>query len=461
MDGSPVVHKAECQHFNDAGDVDSCKQICDLPRAIILCILAFLPIEDAVRTSVLLRWWEYLWTSIPSIVFNEDHYCGNMPFGNFLERVLLLCDLSSIKAFSLTCMVDKEVYYDGNESRVNSWITAAIRRNVEELCLHLTVDCRDTVYMLPHCMFRCETLRELHLEMNHDLKLPSSVCLTNLKVLCLTEVWFEDDNSVEKLLLCPSLEKLSVDCCIWDLEVLQISAPNLLYLTIVEEVLLSSYQNSQVRIHGASVKSFDYFGLFLYDYIVLTSSSLVEASIQVWQEQISIQGTYRLYKFLKALSNVKQLLFYIREEILKSFPIFHNLTKLELNDIHKHLEPRALLLLLGRCPILNSYGVVVASKNDDWISDTLPPCFTSSLKEIVICCFQGSNSELLALRIFLRTAAVLEKLLIYCLNGHLWCYQGNMMEHLNELPRASNQCIILLEEGHCSTIRKRREFDDM
>ncbi|KAF8038722.1 hypothetical protein BT93_B1311 [Corymbia citriodora subsp. variegata] len=410
-----------------AEDVDSCKQICDLPRAIILHILAFLPIEDAMRTSVPSRWWEYLWTSIPSLVFDEDHYCGNMPFGNFVERVLLLCDLSSIKAFSLTCMVDKEVYYDGNESRVNSWITAAIRRNVEELRLHLTVDCRDT--------------------MNHDLKLPSSICLTNLKVLSLTEVWFEDDNSVEKLLSCPSLEKLSLYRCIWDLEVLQISAPNLLY-----------YQNSQVRIHGASVKSFDYFGLFLYDYIVLTSSSLVEASIQVWQEQISIQGTYHLYKFLKALSNVKQLLFY---------------------DVYlEHLEPRALLFLLSRCPILKTLtfseikakaqwyvivnqGVAVASKNDDWLSYPLPLCFTSSLKEIVICYFQGSNWELLAVRIFLRTAAVLEKLLIYCLNGHLWCYQGNLMEHLNELPRASNQSITFLEEGHCSTIRKRWEFDDM
>ncbi|KAF7847873.1 hypothetical protein BT93_L2493 [Corymbia citriodora subsp. variegata] len=348
--------------------VDSCKQICDLPRAIILRILAFLPIEDAA--------------SIPSLVFDEDHYCGNMPFGNFVERVLLLRDLSSIKAFSLTCLVYKEEYYDGNES---------------QLRLHLPVDCRDTVYMLPHCMFRYETLRELHLEMNCDLKLPSSVCLTNLKVLSLTEVWFEDDNSVEMLLSCPSLEKLSLDRCIWDLEVLQISAPNLLYLTIVEEVLFSSYQNFQVRIHGASVKSFDYFGLFLYDYIVLTSSS---------GTTVEIKAKAQWY-------------------------------------------------------VIVNQGVAVASKNDDWISYPLPPCFTSSLKEIVICYFQGSNWELLAVRIFLRTAAVLEKLLIYCLNGHLWCYQGNLMEHLNELPRASNQSIIFLEEGHCSTIRKRWEFDDM
>ncbi|KAF8008323.1 hypothetical protein BT93_K2103 [Corymbia citriodora subsp. variegata] len=45
------------------------------------------------------------------------------------------------------------------------------------------------------------------------------------------------------------------------------------------------------------------------------------------------------------------------------------------------------------CPILKaltfSKGVAVASKNDDWISDPLPPCFTLSLQETVICCFQG------------------------------------------------------------------------
>lgn len=311
MDGTHLVNEAKCQHFNDARDVNSCKQLCDLPDAILLYILAFLPTEEVVRTSVLSRRWEYLWTSIPSLVFREENNHGKMLFRNFVDRALLLRDCSSMKTLSLTCKVDSEEYVDGDESRVNMWITAAIRRNVQDLHLHLKIGHDATVYILPRCIFRCETLRELHLEMNHDLKLPSLVCLKNLKVLTMIGLRFGDDNSVEKLLSCPSLEKLSLDRCDWNLEVLQISAPNLLYLSIVEDVLSSGIRNSQVRIHGAFIKSFDYFGEFYYDYIILSSPSLDEASIQVCHhdeiEENFRQGGSCLCKLLKALSNVKQL----------------------------------------------------------------------------------------------------------------------------------------------------------
>lgn len=90
----------------------------------------------------------------------------------------------------------------------------------------------------------------------------------------------------------------------------------------------------------------------------------------------------------------------------------------------------------------------MVSKNDDWILDPRPPCLTSSLKEIMIRSFQGTDLELLAVRILLRTAAVLEKLLIHCSRRCSRTFQGNLTEHLNELPRASNQCTILSKRGH-------------
>lgn len=466
MDGSPMGDKAKCQHLSDAQDVKNCKQLCDLPHVILLRILAFLPMKDAVRTSVLSRRWEYLWTSIPSLVFgeqDEEDHRGRMLFRNFVERALLLRDLSSMKTFNLWCKVDREEYLDGDESRVNLWITAAIRRNVEDLRLHLKIGQGATVYRLPRCIFRCETLRELHLVMVHDLKLPSLVCLPNLKVLVLAEVRFVADNSVEKLLSCPSLEKLSLDCCNWNLEVLQISAPNLLYLNILEHTLSSGILNAQVRIHGAFIKSFDYCGGLLYDYNILSSPSLVEASIMCVHDDIEEnfhEGTYHLHNLLKAVSNVKELFFSIesledmdeREEILNSLPIFPSLTKLKLDNCHIHLECRALLMLLSRCPILKTLeytgSILVVSKNDDWTLDPMPPCFTSSLKEITISGFQGTDWELLAVRILLRTAAVLEKLSI---NSSKRCprnFRGNLTEHLNKLPRASSQCTILSNYFH-------------
>ncbi|KAF8030166.1 hypothetical protein BT93_E2562 [Corymbia citriodora subsp. variegata] len=459
MDSSTLDHKAEFQHLNGDPYVNSCNQLCDLPDAILLRILALLPTEDVVRTSVLSRRWEYLWTSIPSLVFREEYkenHHGKILFRNFVDRALSLRDSSPMKAFSLSCVVDSEEYFDGDESHVNTWITAAIRHNVQDLCLHLEFDHHCPVYMVPCCIFRCGTLRELHLYMKRDLRLPSLVFLPNLKVLILVDVRFGDDKSVEKLLSSPSLEKLSLQNCMWNLKVLEISAPNLLYLTIVQHYPFSDIQNSQVRIHGASIKSFDYYGDFLYGYVILSSpSSLVEASIQAYQS--FSQGTHHICKFMKGLSNVKRLSFSIRsledtdegEEILNSFPVFHSLTELELTDPDVHVKSRALLLLLSKCPILRSlrFSGGLYTKRNDGILDPIPPCFTSSLKEIMINCFNRTGCEMLAVRNLVIAAPVLDKVLFSnSCRPRKW--KGHLMQHSSKLPSAPDQCTISLEHEH-------------
>ncbi|KAK3432011.1 hypothetical protein EUGRSUZ_E04094 [Eucalyptus grandis] len=461
MDSSTLVHKVEFLNLNGDRSVNSCKQLCDLPDAILLQILSLLPTEDVVRTSVLSRRWEYLWTSIPSLVFREEYkenHRGRILFRNFVERALLLRGLSPMKVFSLSCVVDSEEYFNGNESRVNTWITAAIGHNVQDLCLYLEFGHPCTAYKIPRCIFRCGTLRELHLQMKHDLKLPSIICLPNLKVLILVDVPFGDDKSLEKLLSCPSLEKLSLENCKWDLEVLEISAPNLLHLNIVEYSSFSDIGSCQVRIHGTFIKSFDYYGDLHYDDVVLTSpSSLVEASIQVHQP--FSQVTDHLCNFMKCLSNVKQLAFSIRsledmvegEEILNSFPVFHSLTELELTDPDVRLESRALLLLLSKCPILRSLrfsgGVYTDSKRNDRILDPKPTCFTASLKEIKINCFNKTGCEMLAVRNLVIAAQVLDKVLFsYSPGPRKW--QGRLMQSSSKLPGAPDQCTISSECEH-------------
>ncbi|XVE91728.1 hypothetical protein REPUB_Repub01dG0036000 [Reevesia pubescens] len=47
-------------------------RISDLPEDIIKCILARLPIQDVVRTSILSRHWRYKWTTIPVLVFDDE-----------------------------------------------------------------------------------------------------------------------------------------------------------------------------------------------------------------------------------------------------------------------------------------------------------------------------------------------------------------------------------------------------
>ncbi|GKF28001.1 F-box/FBD/LRR-repeat protein-like protein, partial [Tanacetum coccineum] len=49
----------------------SLDMISNLPPTIIETILCLLPIQEAVRTSVLSKKWRYNWTKIPKLVFNE------------------------------------------------------------------------------------------------------------------------------------------------------------------------------------------------------------------------------------------------------------------------------------------------------------------------------------------------------------------------------------------------------
>ncbi|XP_030469708.1 F-box/LRR-repeat protein 13-like [Syzygium oleosum] len=448
----------------------SCKWLCNLPDEILLRVLDFLSTRDAVRMSVLSKRWKHLSKSIPSLIFDEEDFFEKSRFLNFVEGALSFRDLSPLKAFSLSC------YVDNDESRINTWVDAAIRRKVQELHLCLLVEIHSPVkYTLPCCIFRCETLVKFHLEMLHNFRVPSLVCLPNLKVLTLEYVGFGDDNSFEKLLACPSLEELSLKNCRGrQIKVLNIGAPNLLKLTIVQyDFFPGLNRDCQVRIHGARIKSLHYSGHYGGgDHTISCPSSLVEAVITVFYpaEEIPDQCADRVFKLLKDLSNVEHLtLFYEglqdmneRQDLFDSFPVFRSLTQLKLDIRPTYLDCRALQVMLSQSPCLRSLvfaaGLIEDSGIDGWTLDPVPQCFLSSLKEIRICNFIADDHELLAVRVLLRTAEVLEKLFIHCSRGYRKYFQGNLRKHLMKLPRASDRCAILLDfREECSACSG--EFD--
>ncbi|XP_030514031.2 F-box/LRR-repeat protein At3g59190-like [Rhodamnia argentea] len=447
MDTRSLIDKAKFRKLNDNRNA-STTSLCDLPEVVLLHILSFLPSKDVVRTSALSKRWEQLWISVPKLDFNDKEFSQRLRFINFVERTFLLHGLSPVKGFSLSC----SIHY--NKSRINAWITSAIRRNVEKLRLCLDVDKRAAVsYRLPCCVFRCETLTELHVEMSRHIRLTSSVCLMKLKALTLVRIDFGDDNSVEKLLSGPSLEKLSLDNCMWwKLKALRISAPKLLSLSIVELEFCTDFKcDCRVFIIGTSLESFYYHGECAYDYTLSSSSALVKAAISVDHpfDEKSYQFSYHGYKLLKDVANVRDLTLSYdglqdlneSKNFLDSLPIFANLKKLELNMYRACLESRALQTILSKSSCLESLrflsGVLVESGTDEGIRDPVPWCFPSSLREITIRNFHEDDDQLLAVRVMLRTARVLEKIVIHRSEYYLGSSTEKLMERLREIPKAS------------------------
>ncbi|KAK3432007.1 hypothetical protein EUGRSUZ_E04100 [Eucalyptus grandis] len=367
MDATSPAGEAKCRKRNENTDISCCKKLCDLPDALLLRILELLPMEYAVRTSVLSRRWEFLWTSIPNLLFDETEFPNQTLFMNFVERALVCRDCSSMNAFSLSCSVQSDA------ARINAWIAAAVRCNVQKLELQL-YDIEQP-YVLPCCLSRCKTLTEFDLDMPINLRIPSLVCFRSIKVLRLEQVNFVDNDCTGELFSGPALQELRLTRCSWTaLKVLKISAPNLwrLNISVCDEY---DGRNCQVLINGARLTRFHYCGELFCDHDISGLDLLVKAYINVdMGSQQTVDQIHRGYKLLRKLSNVKKLT--LLGEVVKRMDVF--------------------------------------SQTFDGILDPMPPCFLSSLKKITICFFYATDAEISAVRVLLRTAKALEELVIHC-----------------------------------------------
>ncbi|XP_059439460.1 F-box/LRR-repeat protein At3g58900-like isoform X2 [Corylus avellana] len=411
-------------------DIDgNSKCLSDLPEEILRHILSFLPTKHAVRTSVLSKRWEYLWASIPNLDFKrslptyfngpiEKYKSKRRLLMNFVERVLCLRDSYAIKRFTLPCDVL------GDAARVNTWISAVVRHNVQELNIYL--DKFKGEFSLPYCLFTYEYLTQ-HL-------------FSGL----------------------PVLKKLSLTDCSWGgLKVVCISAPKLHSLSIWEsERPDSSYGDGcEVLIFAVRLKEFEYSGELFINYCLNNSFSLEKAEITVFSNNTSAQVAHRMYKLLIGLSNVKllQLSCAVVEvlidaaEHLLHMPMFNNLTDLILYDGYWSVALDSVLLrILHKSPCLETlkfWKGIRLWENDDWILDPVPPCFLSHVKWIEVGDYDGDREEFSAVKILLKNAVVLNEIVIFCsvhLRGNLE-KQENLYKQLIEIPKGSRNCKIVLK----------------
>ncbi|KAL7249352.1 hypothetical protein ACSBR1_011501 [Camellia fascicularis] len=441
-------------------------QISNLPDCILHHILSFLPTKDVVATCLLSTRWKYLWSSVPILDFDDsllyssevnDLYPPEMTcFMNFVERVLLFHDGSSMKKFRLSCRVCF------NASRIHAWVSAAIKHKVQELDLCLFVE---EPFILPCCVFCCESLTAVKIEMNCVLELPTCVSFPRLKTLYLALVTFLDDDSTQKLLSsCPVLQELTILDCDWmNLKRISVSIPTLKSLTIDDLPYFGSadeLNGCQIKIDAANLIFLTYSGYLLNEIFLFNLSSLVNASIYVpimceRQKEIA----YRAVNLLRGLNSVKSMRIstgaieslFLADNVLDRLPIFQKLTYLELSvEIEKHIVKK-LMNLLQYSPNLESlvfaegFNPRVCFGEDDWILKPVPKCFLACLKSVSLHNFHWNCTEVCFLNFLLKNTFVLERLNIFCSKSLFGDAkeQKEVIDQLQMLPRVSTSCVIM------------------
>ncbi|KAL6216373.1 hypothetical protein ACLB2K_009596 [Fragaria x ananassa] len=189
-----------------------------LPDELVRQILGLMPTLHSVRTSVLSKRWNKLWTSVPNLDFNDlrdfpnDNADNDVQlrrprcdrFVRFVSTVLYARDSIDIGKFSLS------VRRPHHLAVIDDWICVAVRRNVVDL--KFTNVLETTSFSIPRCLLMCKTLIVLGLHVwDFDFAtdpIPTSGCFPSLKVI---RVRVSSDNLylMEKLFsCCPVLEDL-------------------------------------------------------------------------------------------------------------------------------------------------------------------------------------------------------------------------------------------------------------
>ncbi|KAJ0100940.1 hypothetical protein Patl1_05019 [Pistacia atlantica] len=404
-----------------------------LPDHILLYVLSFLPIKDVLTTSVLSTRWRYLWTSISNIDFDQYSagYMSGMKenietsFLDSMERVLKDHDPTCIRKFSLVarCM-------GISSSRINSWVSLALSREVQELQLDIS---SETPFVWPNSLFAAESLRILKLRIYSIFNVPSFVHFSNLKTLHLRELAFPGDESTNQFFTgCPVLQELVLLNCAWKhTKRVTISIPTLREFKFLEDSYYSDYDlvlDCVVMIYAENLVSLDVKGYLTVEVSLCNLASLVNARINVLDCGMEKDNsTQRAFKLINGIRNVKSLAlsgvtieFLADRNDLKlqaGLPVFHNLTHLKMNAEFLCEDGSYMFkYFLQKSPnveFLDVWQEFYFAVND-WVMHVAPLYLKRFLKTASIKCWV--DGDLKNLRYLFENADSMERVTIFCPN---------------------------------------------
>ncbi|XP_073120427.1 F-box/LRR-repeat protein At3g58900-like [Henckelia pumila] len=453
----------ELQNSREEQNTDGghCK-ISHLPDCILHHILSYLPTKEVVATSILSKRWKLLWTEVTCFDFDDSllyssqidfrHPLYVTRFMNFVERVLLVRKKSDMKRFRLSCRVCFSEY------RVHEWISAALRRNVQELDLCLFVQ---ESFTLPWGVFDNVSLTAVRLEMTCTLQLPTYISFPCLRRLHLCLVTFPNDLLMQKLFSsCPSLKELAILDCEWiNLKSISIAIPSLKSLIIDDLPFCSvdDLRGCEIKIDAENLVFFKYRGylsneIHIYD---LSSSALALINVPILcQRQWEI--TSRTFKLFRGLKNVSSLRIssgtleslFLADDVLDLLPTFENLTLLELRGEFGGHCIELLMEFLYHFPKLQSLQLCegLGCCKDDCKLKLTPSRSLSNLKTVNYQNFNGTSTEMYFVKFLLKNAVTMMKMDVVWSKSFSVDPKDQLAieNQLHGLPRGSRDCALVL-----------------
>ncbi|XP_057773712.1 F-box/LRR-repeat protein At3g26922-like [Salvia miltiorrhiza] len=261
-------------------------RLSELPDSIIFHIFWLLPITNVVRTTILSKRWENLWTSTPYLNLYHDWEVVDdyedesiQEHRNFLNRALLCWNGVRLLKFKFDSENEPylSIYTD-----IDLWVGFAKHNRAEELYLHIqqfdTYVCNcdelnDAIYLVPQCLYSCSSLKVLSIKSCY-FRIKGSVQWNHLKSLTIID-GFGVNGDVVNQILCgsPQLEVLIMPV-VESGKSLCIRSTSLKQLSINKHIDDKSTSKTELRIWTPNLETLETDGLAYTTCLLMNVSSL-------------------------------------------------------------------------------------------------------------------------------------------------------------------------------------------
>ncbi|RXH97944.1 hypothetical protein DVH24_010269 [Malus domestica] len=391
-------------------------RISNLPSDFINKILSYLPIKEAVRTSVLSSKWRNKSAMLAHLLFDDRCTSDQNPttFAGIVDHVLL-GHIGPIYRVAIT-------HFQPQVGRdIDRWILHLSRNSIKELWL--SISCGGHRYKMPSCFFSCQDLILLVLH-NCFLQPPSTFQgFRRVKNCGLFNVALDQDVFENLIVCCPLLERLMLAHCD-GLTQFKIDAPNLKFLKfegVLEDV---SFVNT----------------LKLADvHVCLTAN--------VANDQRQTAGSCsNLVKFFVHLPRIRCL--HVTNYFLKYLAVGVLPGRLPQPYFNDRKEILTVLCLLRSFPALRDLEILARKKDQAVVGDVNygldnnQNCHLTKLRIVKITGISGVKAELDFIRLLLSSSPVLEKMIVKPATTNDFQLVNKLLQKLLQFKRVSENAKI-------------------